>query len=525
MRLVTAAEMRVIESAAGTWGVDAATLLVQAGTAVADRLGALYGTGRNAVVLVGKGNNGGDALVASRRLAELYRWRVTTVVVANREADDHLAALHKPELHALVTVVAATANSFERALEAVERALLSADVVIDGLLGIGATGPLRGQIAAILDRCDAVPAWGGQARIAIDIPSGVDANTGEAAAGAFCATRTLSTGPAKPGCFVGEGGRLAGFVDVLDIGLPDAVWPLRQAVNVEDDGTMRRVTAREAAVIVPARPNRSHKGSFGRVLVVGGSARYPGAPVLAALGAVHGGAGVVSVARPTLASRVNLPPEVVAASVEVAGDAFGPDDVQCLVAASARARAVVVGPGLGTEARTIEAVRLFVGRLSPSLPVVIDADGLNALAGTMDGRNAQWVVTPHAAEMSRLAAASIAEVIRDPISVAREAAQRWGVVVVLKGAPTVIATPRGTVAVGAYANAALATGGSGDVLAGLVGALFAQRLTAWHAAVAGVATHAVAGEFWRRHHGSSGARASQLAAFIPDAAAMVARMA
>jgi NAD(P)H-hydrate epimerase len=477
------------------------------------------------LVLVGKGNNGGDALVAARRLAEVFGWRLTVVVTADRRVDMHLAAVQTPELQTRVQIIKATTDWSLRACQIVDQLLGHVDVVLDGLLGIGATGPLRGEVAGILARCEAIDGPSGQVRVAIDVPSGLNANTGEAATGAFRATHTLSTGPAKPGCYVGEGRRLAGRVEELDIGLPEATWSRRDARGLPDDGSIWRVGAREASTIMPARPDRSHKGSFGRVLIVGGCTRYPGAPVLASLGAIHGGAGVVSVARPTGATGVDLPPEVVSVPIKVAEDAFGPDAVRCLVAASVRMRALVIGPGLGTEASTTHAIRAFVSALPPSLPVVLDADCLNALAGTMGGRDAPWVVTPHAVEMSRLTGLPTDEVTRNPMGVARDAARQWGVVVILKGAPTVIASSRGTVAIGAYANAALATGGSGDALAGLVGALLAQGSSPWQSAVLGVTIHAVAGEIWRRDHGRSGARASQLAACIPVATSLLARMA
>ncbi|MFM7196414.1 MAG: NAD(P)H-hydrate dehydratase [Chloroflexota bacterium] len=525
MRLVTAAEMRSIEIAAEAGGIDRSILLVQAGTAIANRLAALHGRDRTATVLVGKGNNGGDALVAARRLTSAYGWDMTIGVASSRAPDGHLDALQSPDLASRVRIKRIGAHAGADAMDAIDQALSSSAVVVDGLLGIGATGPLRGDVEAILARCAAASRTPGQAWIAIDIASGVDADTGKAALGAFRATRTLSTGPAKPGCFVGEGATLAGYVDVLDIGLPDLAWTRHEPRGVPDDGTIHRVGGREAAAILPARPDHSYKGSFGRVLVVGGCGLYPGAPALSALGAIHGGAGVVTVARPGRATDASWPPEVVSAPMASDGTSFAISDVDRVVEVATRMRALVVGPGLGSEGSTREAVRTLMAALPFAVPLVVDADGLNALVGTMDGRNAPWVVTPHAAEMARLTGLSIEAVLRDPIGVAREAARRWGVVVVLKGAPTVVASPGLSVAVGAHTNAALATAGSGDVLAGLIGALLAQGASPWHGAVAGVTVHAVAAELWRRDHGSAGARAADLAARLPDARRLVTLMA
>ena len=517
--------MRSIELTAEAAGIARSVLLVQAGTAIADRLADLHGRDRTATVLVGKGNNGGDALVAARRLASAYGWDLTIGVTSSRAPDGHILALQSPDLASSVRIERVGAHAGADAMDVIDKALSSSSVVVDGLLGIGATGPLRADVDAILARCAAVSRTPGQAWIALDIASGVDADTGEAAQGAFRATRTLSTGPAKPGCFVGEGATLAGYVDVLDIGLPELAWSQHEARGVPDDGMIRRVGGREAAAVLPARPEHSHKGSFGRVLVVGGCVRYPGAPALSALGAIHGGAGVVTVARPGRATGVGLPPEAVSAPMASDGTSFAIADVDGVVEAATRMRALIVGPGLGSDGSTVEAVRALMAAIPFGVPVVVDADGLNALAGTMDGRHAPWVVTPHAAEMARLTGLSIEAVLRDPIGVARDSAHRWGVVVVLKGAPTVVASPGWSVAVGAHANAALATAGSGDVLAGMIGALLAQGASPWHCAVAGVTVHAIAAELWRRDHGSVGARASDLAARLPNARRLVTLMA
>jgi hydroxyethylthiazole kinase-like uncharacterized protein yjeF len=521
VRLVTIAQMRAVEAAAEEAGISPSALLIQAGTAVADRLAALHGRGRHGLVLAGKGNNGGDALVAARRLVTNFGWSLTVVVTPNRAVDGHLSALQTPDLVGRVTISVSGSAQSQAVLD---RELATADVIVDGILGIGSSGPMRGEAGQILHRCAEVTGPPGQARVAVDIPSGVDADTGAALDCAFRATRTLSTGPAKPGCFVGDGSAFAGHVEVLDIGLPDVAWPRPLSPDLTDDGSIRRIGALEAATALPVRSDHSHKGSFGRLLIVGGCARYPGAPVLSSFGAIHGGAGVVSVARPSGVVGVALPAEAVAVPMRHGADFLELHDVDAIVQAAARTRAIVIGPGLGDHHSTVAAVRAIVAGLGSAVPMVVDADGLNALAGDLDGRNATWVVTPHAAEMARITGMSIGDVLRDPLGIARASARRWGVVVVLKGAPTVIASPRGSIVIGAYANAALATAGSGDVLAGLIGALLAQGASPWDAAIAGVTIHAVAGEMWRREHGGSGARASDLAARTANAHAFLARM-
>ena len=527
MRLVTASEMRAVEATASSLGVSPERLLEQAGAAIADRLAVLHGRGRHGLVLVGKGNNGGDALVAARHLSVRHGWRLLVAIVAERPAGNHLADLRTACAEGEVDVVVAGSGAPRGWEERVDTALAEVDVVIDGLLGIGARGNPRGDVAGLLARCAASPPGRRQARVAIDVPSGVDADRGTAGEDAFQATRTLATGPAKPGTFVGAGGALAGRVDVLDIGLPRGAWPGTGASTPCDDGGTYRVAAREASFLFPPRPDRSHKGTFGRVAIVGGCARYPGAPVLAALGAIHGGAGLVAVARPRVATAVPLPAEAIAIELpDGSGDHFDSAHVGAILGGAATIRAVVLGPGLGTAPETVEAVRNLVARLAREAPIVVDADGLNALAGTMDRdgtRGGTWVVTPHAAEMARLTGLEIRDVVEDPLTVARATALRWGAVVVLKGAPTVVASPRGTTMIGAYSNAALATAGSGDVLSGLIASFLAQGASPWASAVAGVTVHAVAAEAWRRDHGNAGMRASDLAARLPVARTLVAR--
>ena len=542
MRLVTSAAMRALEDASERAGVPRDQLLEQAGLAIARSAQLLMGgaRGRTVAALVGKGNNGADALVACGHLARSRRWRVRLCLSQSRAGDPHLAWADDPDLVGLVEVIAG--DDSETLPRRLADWLGSSDVVLDGLLGIGASGPARGAVRAVLEVCDQFRAQPGQFRIAIDVPSGVDADTGGADPVAFQATHTFATGLVKVGTVLGDGAAKSGRVVELDIGIPGFVRPELGRTLSDDGGTWRAVPA-HVAHLLPARPDRSHKGTFGRVLVLGGSGRYPGAPVLAALGAIEAGSGLVTIAN--AGQDAGVVPPVEAVVLPLVQDASTPGvlnlaHLDVVVEHLERCRGLVIGPGLGLDGATVTAVRELLARIGTrdqSLTVVVDADALNAISpvapdhwplGALVGtsvpdRGCSFVFTPHLAEMARLTGQTVETVGRDPVSIARGSAMSWGVVVVLKGAPSVVASPTGTVVVGAYANAALATAGSGDVLAGVIASLAAQGASPWESAVTGMTLHALAGEAWRTQHGSAGLRASDLSVWLPVARRMLER--
>ncbi|MCH7608584.1 MAG: NAD(P)H-hydrate dehydratase, partial [Chloroflexi bacterium] len=320
-------------------------------------------------------------------------------------------------------------------------------------------------------------------------------------------------GAPKVGLFRFPGAACVGRLETIPIGLPE---------DAADDVSLELADASVVRGLLPPRPIAAHKGTFGHVAVVAGSRNLVGASVLAAASAYRAGAGLVTLAAPDTADRmaaaalleqVHLP----LAETEdghVAAEAAGP--VRALFG---RASAAVVGPGLGDA----ESVRSFLGALlltepGLSIPLVIDADGLNALAQTYDWPeklSAAAVLTPHPGEMSRLLGRPIAEVEDDRVATAREAAARWRQVVVLKGAHTVVASPDGRAALSPFANPALATAGTGDVLSGIVGSLLAQGAAPYDAAVAGVYVHAAAGEAIREETGDAGLLASDLLSRVP----------
>jgi ADP-dependent NAD(P)H-hydrate dehydratase / NAD(P)H-hydrate epimerase len=521
MRLVTVREMRALEQQAMQAGTSEAELMERAGTAVAEALVSWLPrtAGRRVLVLTGRGNNGGDALIAARWLRDRHGARPLVYLAASREADPLLRWTEAGDVPVLV-------HSYETA-GTLREWLAQADIVLDGLLGIGARLPVTGAIGEVLAACQEISP-SGQRRVAVDIPTGVQADTGQADDRAFRAHLTLATGPAKPGLFIAPGAEHAGRVRALDIGL---------AVDEESEESARvyRMGAPEVAALLPSRSDDSHKGTFGKLLIIAGSDRYVGAAYLTGAAAVRVGAGLVTLAVPAHAQMAiaGASPEMTFLPVPddpAAPGRITPAHLDMLGEAVTGYDAVAIGPGLGPAPETQRFVQLLVDRLASddkAPPLVIDADGLNALAsadGWVSPETPRWVLTPHPGEMGRLTKTSAKEVQSDRLTVARIWAAKWRQVVVLKGAPSIVARPDGGAHLSVFANAALAIAGTGDVLTGAIAGLLAQGLEPYDAAVAGAYLHGLAGELWRSAHGAAGLPASELAAYLPPAQNSLRRM-
>jgi ADP-dependent NAD(P)H-hydrate dehydratase / NAD(P)H-hydrate epimerase len=516
MRLVTTAEMRALERGAFAAGVSEDELMATAGTGAGRALAAWLGwtargDGRRVLVLAGRGNNGGDAIIAARALAEHFGAPVCVYLVSARERDPLLAWTGEAG-------VPVATHGADGAKASLRRWLSEAAVVLDGILGIGGRLPLRGPIAETLAVCREVrPA--GQRRVAVDVPTGVQADTGQVDALAFRADLTLSTGPAKVGLFIHPGAEHAGRVQTVDLGIVPADAPL----------TLWRQEAPEVAQTLPPRPDDSNKGTYGKVLVVAGCERYVGAAGLAARAAVRAGAGLVTLAVPEAVRRaiagsslettyLTLPPD------PEAPGALGAEHAGAILDAAAGYDALAIGPGIGDHPATRRLVldlAAGLARNEHAPPAVLDADALNALSAVEAWPHPgglRWVLTPHPGEMGRLLDKRVPEVQADRLATARGAAARWGQAVVLKGAPSIVAGPDGRACLTVFANAALASAGSGDVLTGTVAALLAQGLDPFAAAAGGSYLHGLAGERWRAHNGDAGLGASRLAECLPGAA-------
>jgi len=503
MRLVGSAEMREIDRAAiEGFGIPGLTLMDRAGRAVAEAAEALAAPRGRIVVVCGGGNNGGDGYVAARLLRGTGREaEVVALVPADRLSRDARAVREQAERAGVPIDDQGELLSFEAG---------PGDVVVDAVFGTGLARAPEGAFAEAIARILSLRAAGARV-LAVDVPSGLSADSGRPLGACVRADRTVTFGFMKRGLCIYPGADYSGDVSVVDIGIPPAAAG-RVPVTCE------MLTEAEARALLPPRRPDAHKGDAGRVLVVAGSRGKTGAAHLALLGALRGGAGLV-----TLAAREEVVPlalsglpEAMSQPLPGAG-ALGRGDLDALLAAAKGADALVVGPGIPRGAETAALLRSLLEKAR--IPAVLDADALNALAEIptlLEGLPPGVVLTPHPGEMARLVGTSADEVQRDRIGVAAAKAKQWGVAIVLKGARTVVAAPSGPPAVIPTGNAGMATGGTGDVLAGLVGALLAGGLPAASAARVGAFVHGRAGDLAARTHGQRGLLASDLAAALGE---------
>jgi len=502
VRLVTVEQMRALERRAVEGGATVAELMEAAGLAVAQEAWLLLGVvaGRRVVVLCGPGNNGGDGLVAARHLAEWDADVAVYLLAARDPADAHVEALRALDVPVFV-------GTDDDGYGALDEALAGAELVIDALLGTGRSRPVEGALAEVLGRVGAARSTARAPRVvAVDLPTGVDADTGAADPLAVAADLTVTLGMAKVGLYLPPGALLAGRVEVVDIGLPRAE---------ESDASTESLDARWVRERLPERPATGNKGTFGRVLVVAGSERYVGAARLAAAACYRAGAGLVTVACPSRLQAM-IAPALAECTYLPTGETGAAD---AILEALASYDVLLIGPGLGQEDRTRADVVEVLRRAPANVHgCVVDADALNALAradGWSASVHAPCVLTPHPGEMARLLGSDIAAVQADRLTCALNAARAWGQVVVLKGAHTVVASPDGRAAINPHANPLLASAGTGDVLAGTVAGLIAQGMAPHEAAAAGVYLHGMAAEELRGELGDRGLLASDLLPMIP----------
>ena len=499
--VLTSAEMQAVDRAAEERGVSVEALMERAGHAVAGAAAALLGGayGRRVVAVCGKGNNAGDAFVAARLLAA---WGAGSAVVTAAGLEE----LKGPTATNARRLEGAGVPRLAWGTPRAARAMARADLLVDGLFGSGFRGEPEGPYREAIEAMNASQA----PVVAVDIPSGVEGDTGVVRGPAVRAEVTVTLAAPKVGVVLYPGAEHAGRVEVAEIGIP------RDLVRSD----LLLVEPSDVGAILPRRAPDDHKHRSGDVLVVAGSRRMTGAALLVAEGAARAGAGLVHVAVPEgilpivqsgLAEAVFVPlPEGPEGSV--AASAW-----EALEGGMDRFDAVAIGPGLSTEGETPAFIRSLV-RASP-VPVVADADAVNAFVervGELRDRASDLVLTPHAGEFGRLFGMPSAEVLDDRVGFARKASADTGAVVVLKGAPTLVALPEGEVRINPTGSAALATGGTGDVLAGAIATYLARGLTPADAATAAVYVHGLAGQVVGRRMGEGGT-AGDVALGIPAA--------
>lgn len=509
MKIVTAAEMREMEQEGNRIGLPPSVLMENAGKSVAREvrrtLGSLYN--RNILLLAGPGNNGGDGLVSGRYLHD-WGAGVSIYLFKPRAADDINFNLIKQR------GIDVTLAPRDKDLRKLDELLSKATIVIDAVFGTGNNRPISGIFSRVLARVSEVRKERPSLHIiALDLPSGLDADSGATDPACIYADDTLTLGFPKRGLFHLPGSERAGKLTVLDIGIPAAL---------AEKYTDELLEAENVKPLLPYRSSQANKGAFGRVMVIAGSINYTGAAYLACSGAIRTGAGLVTLATPgsllpILATKMNevtyLPlPEERPGVISPAAARLIHEEIK-------RYDVLLAGCGLGQDEATARFVcdTLFQMRgEKPSL--VLDADALNNLAKVPDWWRLitdNTIITPHPGEMSRLTHYPIEQIQRDRIGMSKKMATRWHKMVVLKGAYTVIASPAAKAVVSPFTNPGLASAGTGDVLAGVIAGVLAQGLSLLEAASLGVYLHGEAGEMVRNNLGDAGMIASDLLPVLP----------
>jgi hydroxyethylthiazole kinase-like uncharacterized protein yjeF len=538
MKIVTVDQMRQLESRADSAGIAYSDMMELAGKAVADAITLRCDVrAQRILVLVGPGNNGGDGLVAAHHLraagaqVTLYLWKRKNGSDANLE-------------RALERSIAATFAENDSNLAVLQAEVERSAIIVDALLGTGANRPIDGLLKDILtvvkgkvqDRNSKTslshlqplvlgtrslkPLVGLHCIVAVDLPSGLNADTGELDAAAIAATLTVTFAYPKVGFFKFPAANALGELLIADIGIPS---------QLAGEIALELATAPGIRQLLPARPRDGHKGTFGKAMIVAGSSNYTGAPYLSAAAALRTGAGLVTLAtthevQNIVAAALHEPTflPLPAAQGGVAARAGA-----ILLTALAGYDGLLLGPGMGQSPgaqrflyTVLEAgkTRSASARQLPSL--VVDADGLNALSEQREWWThmpAAGILTPHAGEFARLSKLTLEEISADREGVARKFAAHWQQHVLLKGAFTLIAAPDRRVTLLPFANPALATAGSGDVLSGVIVGLLAQGLAPHEAAIAGGYLHGLAGEMAKQDIGDAGVVAGDLLPRIPRA--------
>jgi NAD(P)H-hydrate epimerase len=509
MIVVTAEEMRQLDRRTiEEFHVPARVLMENAGLRVVEEIEKAWGpvNGKTVTVAAGKGNNGGDGLVVARHLRE-------------RSARVHVFLLAPPEQ--LAGETRANLERYQRQpgqvfvvkdekLDDLTRALSQSDLIVDALFGTGLSSPVTGSAAGVIAAINA----SGKPVVAVDLPSGIHTDTGQVMGIAVKATVTVTFALPKRGLLLYPGSDHAGRLRIADIGIPSAL--VRQL-----PASVQWLTAAEVSEGLTRRPLSAHKGTFGHVLVVAGSVGKGGAAAMTSLSALRVGAGLVTLALPsglegTLPDR---PLEIMTLPLPQTADrSLGRGALEPLLKFAQDKSVAAVGPGLSTHPETALVVHGLIAQLT--IPMVIDADGLNVLVGHLDllkQARAPLVLTPHPGEMARLSGTSTHAVQADRLGVTADFVKRHPVTLVLKGARTIVADRSGVLTVNSTGNPGMATAGTGDVLTGMIAGLIAQGYPPDQAARFGVYLHGLAGDLAAAEVGEVGFLAGDLIRRIPAA--------
>ncbi|TCS78355.1 NAD(P)H-hydrate dehydratase [Tepidibacillus fermentans] len=483
MLLVTAEEMREMDrKTIEEIGIPSSVLMENAGVHVARKIKERVSDSAKVLVLAGHGNNGGDGFVTARHLGnagyDVVTWIIGNLDKSTVETRMHYLALVKSQY---------PVNFYNEELKkTLFKTMEQADVIVDALLGTGAKGGLREPIAGIIQYANQTKAF----KVAVDMPSGVDSNTGEIINQAFLADLTVTFALPKIGQFIYPGANFVGELEVADISIPPVV---STSLGIK----RYLITEEWLKDKLPIRKANSHKGTYGHALLIGGSKGMPGAPTLATMAALRSGAGLTTVVVPKSIQAMvfsHVPEAICIGSNETSTGHLDFSTLAPLITNSQKYTALGIGPGMGVWDHGLTELRKVI--TSYSGPLVIDADGLNLLSKNprlLLERNGVTVITPHPGEMARLIGKDIQYVEQNRLQVAHEFAKTYQVYLVLKGAHSIIATPQGELYLNTTGGPELAKGGTGDVLTGMLTGFLAQRLPVLHAVLLAVYLHGVAG--------------------------------
>jgi ADP-dependent NAD(P)H-hydrate dehydratase / NAD(P)H-hydrate epimerase len=461
--------------------------------------------GKRIVLFAGKGNNGGDAFAAARHLFNKGAQAGVILVTAKGEIrGDALMNLEILEKMGLELTFPSDAAAVIKDLSG----LADVDLIVDGIFGTGFRGEMEGIAREAVERINQSK----KRVLSIDIPSGVEAGTGQTASPSVRAHKTVTFGLPKTGLLIHPGCEHVGELVIADIGIPPHI--------VEGmDIRLHKIERSDAIKLLPSRPCNSNKGDFGRVLVISGSVGMTGAGCLSAEAALRTGAGLVYLGVPAILSSIydTALAESITLPLEDGGTGYLVKDcMSALMKQLERCNVVAAGPGLSSGGDIPEIVAGMIE--NAKRPLILDADALNAVAADISilgKKNCDIVITPHPGEMARIMGISIQDVQNNRIKVAREFAAQWKVIVVLKGARTIVALPDGTAYINTTGNPGMATGGTGDVLTGIIAGLAGQGLQLAEAAVAGVYIHGRAGDEAAAEKGMHGLIAGDLVRQLP----------
>jgi NAD(P)H-hydrate epimerase len=532
LKVVSTEEMQRVEKAADAGGLSYDEMMSNAGASIAEAILNRWTDIQNAsvLILVGPGNNGGDGLVVGHHLHQAGA-EISLYLSHPRSAsnDHNFARLEE----AGVKIYLAEDDKSGKALLKLAQ---SAEIVIDALLGTGISLPLRGTPEKILSVIQPEIELREERPfiVAVDCPSGLDCDSGAIARQSLHADLTVTLAAAKPGLFEFPGAEYVGEMDVGFIGLPDDLEELNDVRHYLVDQRLMQDW-------LPGRPLNAHKGTFGHVVILAGSINFPGAAALSALGAYRSGAGLVTLAVPSVIQPFIVPglPEVTWIALPHEMGVISKSAVNVIREELDGVDALLIGPGFGRDPETKLFLELLLedreGERSQNIgfiesdgemkhfdlpPCVIDADGLKLLSEITDWSGLLQqvaVLTPHPGEFAIMTGLTLEEILSDRVRLAREYARRWGHVLVLKGAFTIVAAPDGRLATVPVATPALATAGTGDVLAGIIVSLRGQGLDAFKAAVAGAYLHAHAGLLAAQAFGTDvSVMAGDVAEYLPD---------